>query len=226
MPNLEWISLEFCPINSIRPGAFSCVPKLKRLEIRDTWLLNDCVSLSELANVETLDLSDNKLSSVNNLTAHLVLMSTTLKVLRLQGNQFTSLDARAFTHFPALEILDLTFNHIQKIERGAFSGLVNLQELLLNKNNLIEPFDLSLVFDPELVNLRVVDLATLRIWDDLYGWNMEHFRTVKMNGDFQKVFASFKNKILLILDCSRLQFQTRKFIFELRDIGLIHLKKS
>jgi Leucine-rich repeat (LRR) protein len=193
MPNLEWIGLEFCPINSIRPGVFSCVPNLKRLEIRDTWL-NDCAPLRELTSLETLDLSDNKIRTVNRLTADLSLINTTLKVLRLRGNQISSLNARAFAQLSALEILDLKFNPIQAIERGAFRGLGNLQKLLLDESDLIEPFEISYVFDPELASLRVLDLANLRILDDLYGWKLERFRTAIMNGGFQKIFPKLKAK--------------------------------
>jgi hypothetical protein len=199
MPNLQWISLEHCPVDLIPPGAFVCVPKLKRLEIRHS-LLSNCVSLSELTNLETLDLSFNQITSVSMLTASLPrqFMNTTLKVLGLGCNQLCSLDAHAFDQLSALTILDLTRNDIKTIERGAFSGLRNLQELLLNQNKLSEPFDLSLVFDPELVNLRAVDLATT------YGRRQELFQEVTFKGDLKKIFASFKHTVSLFLDSSRL----------------------
>jgi Leucine-rich repeat (LRR) protein len=223
MPNLLSIILAYCPIESIQPGAFIRVPKLKRLHIRHSERLKECVSLSELTNLETLDLSFNKITSVNMLTAALSrhTVNTTLKVLILEGNQLQVLYSCAFSGLSALKILDLTCNHIKTIERGAFCGLANLQELLLNGNTLIEPFYLSLVFDPELVNLRAVDFAGLKTRHG-YIWESKPFQDVTFNLDFQKLFASFRHTVLIFLDCSRLK-SGDKVIKELKKVGFIHL---
>jgi hypothetical protein len=122
----------------------------------------------------------------------------------------------------AFKQLSKTFSSAcQTIERGAFSGLVNLQELLLNGNTLIEPFDLSLVFDPELVNLRAVDFAGLKTRRG-YIWESNPFHDMTFNLDFQKLFASFRHTVLFFLDCSRLR-SGGEVINKLKEIGFIRL---
>jgi Leucine-rich repeat (LRR) protein len=228
MPNLQSICLEHCPIDSIQPGAFICVPEIKRLEIKNCDLLKECVSLSELTKLEMLDLSGNKIMSLNKLSAdldHLRSMNTSLKVLSLENNQLSSLDAGAFARLSALTVLDLTCNHIKTIEPGAFSGLVNLRELFLNKNSLNEPFDLSLVFDPDLINLKAVDLRCTRISRINLGWPYVYFQAVTMSGDVKNKFTRFKYNISLYLDSSYL-LSGGEILTELSEKGLILLNKE
>jgi hypothetical protein len=84
-------------------------------------------------------------------------INTRLRVLNLSKNKVKSLQPNMFALLASLEVLNLSGNVIESVPSGAFSGLVNLQQLYLDKN-MINSIDVSVFNEPDLTNLRLVDL--------------------------------------------------------------------
>jgi hypothetical protein len=173
LPDLEWLELKSNRVDSIEPGAFNSLTKLRRLEITDNInnncggltdkICGACPPLIELVNVEFLKLSSNFVKSVDGLFAGMAsdAVNTKLRVLDLSNNKLTSLKANAFSCLGALTRLDLHQNFIRVVEEGAFSGLLNLRELTFSRrDSLYNSLDLA-VFgnEPDLANLRFLDLS-------------------------------------------------------------------
>ncbi len=87
--------------------------------------------------LETLELSDNQLSSLN---ANLFSGLSSLKELYLNGQQsshkLSSLNANIFSPLTALTTLQLQNNDLSSLPNGVFSGLTDLKSLRLDYNNL------------------------------------------------------------------------------------------
>jgi Leucine-rich repeat (LRR) protein len=62
-----------------------------------------------------------------------------LVTLLVSNNRVQTLTNNIFVHLKSLKLLDFLANRLIKIENAAFSGLVNLQTLYLNNNNLDSP---------------------------------------------------------------------------------------
>ena len=88
---------------------------------------------SGLSNLQTLDLSNNRLSE---LPGGVFDGLTALDELRLYQSGVTELTERLFTDTPALTRLDLRENALVTLRAGAFSGLSNLESLNMWGNPL------------------------------------------------------------------------------------------
>ena len=80
-----------------------------------------CRHLS-LKNRALLDIPDNIPNDTTNLD--------------LQNNHITTLKANSFLHLDMCTRIDLSINVVSTIEEWAFNGLIILQRLYLNKNDL------------------------------------------------------------------------------------------
>jgi hypothetical protein len=113
--------------------------------------------------VEILYLQASQLTTLDELFARMArdAVNTTLRVLDLSNNNLTSLKANVFSRLIGLVRLDLRRNDFEIVEEGAFSGLINLQELSFSScgSKFYEPLDLA-VFgnEPDLANLRFLNL--------------------------------------------------------------------
>ena len=82
--------------------------------------------------VNLLDLSYNKISSLENLFGKRI----NLKILNLASNRIESLNEFDFKHLPELTELTLSKNMLNYMHRNAFESLTKLKRLYLDKNNL------------------------------------------------------------------------------------------
>ena len=103
-------------INEIKYDCFDGLKKLSILLLDDNAIKHIEFNPYSLANLNTLDLSDNLLHSLSN---------------------------TSFNQLENLQSLILNKNQIIKIETGAFTGLKNLENLNLNNNQLKE-FDFNI----------------------------------------------------------------------------------
>jgi Leucine-rich repeat (LRR) protein len=196
-PCLESIHLINNIIGSIEPGAFQCVPKLRRLEISSSQL-KDFPPLNKMPNLEVLKLHFFEVESLDGLLScqkeTLPELNTRLRVLNLSKNKVKSLQPNMFAHLASLEVLDLSNYVIKSVPSGTFSGLVNLQHLFLDGNK-ISSIDLDVFNEPDLTNLRLVDLNSVSL------------RRVEVNRaiDREKLFTHFWKKVCVGVDFFHLE---------------------
>jgi Leucine-rich repeat (LRR) protein len=158
-PNLETLHLEYNSIATIEPDAFGHLSKLKILDLDGNQLVK-CPPLSELTNCEFINLAGNQITTAEELFSGIANGAVNIKLreLYLINNSIQSLKANMFSCFSALEFLNLDYSGIQTIERGAFAGLCNLRYLYMSGNR-ISTVDLAVFDEPDLANLRVVDMG-------------------------------------------------------------------
>ncbi len=89
-------------------------------------------SLTPLAQLKKLYMSGNRFTRMPPLEA----VSVTIKELKLDKNQITSLKTNYFTNFINLTLLHLNENLILTLQENAFLGLSNLVKLRLDYNQL------------------------------------------------------------------------------------------
>jgi Leucine-rich repeat (LRR) protein len=147
-------------IEFIEVGAFSCLPKLRKLDL-DGNKLKHCPLLNELNSLERLSLNGNQIESIDGLFENMADLSinTKLRVLILNSNWLASLPAKAFSRLASLVTLDLNNNDLAVVSKDAFKGLFNLRALILSDIRSDAEFR---IFDPELENLEVIDLRNSR----------------------------------------------------------------
>ncbi|KAG6550014.1 hypothetical protein Mapa_008526 [Marchantia paleacea] len=114
-------------------------------------------NLSILDSLEVLNLQSNRLSgSIDHVMAA---KFVSLKELRLSRNNFTvgaSLDQLTTSHFPSLEVLDLSSNLLQGAIPPGLSGMPYLKEIRLESNSLTG--EISATRYSSWKNLEVLDV--------------------------------------------------------------------
>lgn len=97
--------------------------------------IEDLDGANLLTNLQSLDLTDNRITSIESGDFAGL---TNLQSLDLRINQITSVERGDFTGLPSLQTLRLAGNSIASIESGAFEGLASLQELGLKASQFTE----------------------------------------------------------------------------------------
>lgn len=131
-------------------------------------------------NLESLDLSSNKIDSITNTNTKSPSLSK-LKSLNLSGNQIKNVTFLADLKAPAIETLDISLNPIEELGPNSFSNMKNLQNLKIQETKL-RLID-ELAFSP-LAQLKFLNMSGVQLENHL--------------GD--KQFA--KNQKLQVLDMS------------------------
>ncbi|KAM9710105.1 toll-like receptor 7 [Menidia menidia] len=135
LKNLNVLDISHNNLNVILPDVFSGLPdKLSELYIRNNRLKSfDWGNLKRLRYLQVLDLSGNSLTTVPQV---LSTCTTSLEKLVLHKNQIQKLTENFLRDAFSLKYLDLSFNHIQYIEKSSFPDDVveQMDMLLLHKN--------------------------------------------------------------------------------------------
>ncbi|CAG9782351.1 unnamed protein product [Diatraea saccharalis] len=109
----------------------SHAPQLRILDVKSN-LLDRVPDLQECLELRVLELSDNSIESVE---SPALAGLTRLHDLVLARNKLRRLPARAFTHTPALQLLNLEENHIEHIDMEAFVPISKLEDFSKVKYN-------------------------------------------------------------------------------------------
>jgi Leucine-rich repeat (LRR) protein len=219
LPDLEWLTLYQNRPNAIVPGLFNGLSILKRLELAICCC--SCPRLVDLPNLEILILSGNQIESTDDLFAGMktYAVNTKLRVLDLSKNWLTSLKANEFSRLVGLVSLNLQWNRFDiystnfpKVEIGAFSGLVNLQELSFSFHGIsLKSLDLAAFGnEPDLANLRYLYLDNL---------NSIGENSIVSSVDPSKLFAHCRHR----LDIRASKFFFDKFLYQLVQNSRISL---
>ena len=129
-------------------------------------------SLRRLRNLTELDLSDNRLDTVEGFASEL----TSLRYLALERNDVDYLSNRTFVKTPNLVYLSLAYNNIETFHSDAFFGLTRMRTLDLTANRI---YDVYARWFAGLVSLRSLllpsnNLHTLRTGVFQYVTELRH----------------------------------------------------
>ncbi|KAL3267153.1 hypothetical protein HHI36_011292 [Cryptolaemus montrouzieri] len=140
----------------------SIPPSVNRAELANVTL----ESKLDARNLRKLKWTSSSIEDVRDVVAN----PANLNVLDMSLNEMTMLVDNHFDGYGNLDIMNLSFNHINDIKRYAFRGL-DLKELYLSHNSLIAiPFQ---VFHP-MQNLKILDLSynsIVKILDHFFKFN-------------------------------------------------------
>ncbi|KAM4624734.1 leucine-rich repeat and immunoglobulin-like domain-containing nogo receptor-interacting protein 2b [Polymixia lowei] len=157
--SLVKLRMLYLSINFLKPYSFKRLANLRQLEI-DYWPWLDKVPPLSLhgLNLTTLFITNTNLSAfpgpaLRNLPylTHLNLSYCRIQhiqqgelgqlphllELRLQGAQLATIEPLAFVGLKALQLLDVSQNHLDSLERGVFASPDSLQRLYLGNNLLV-----------------------------------------------------------------------------------------
>ncbi|KAM8856008.1 toll-like receptor 7 [Spinachia spinachia] len=138
--NLTVLDISQNNLNFIPPEVFSGLPdKLSELYLKNNKLKDESFNwekLQLLQSLQVLDLSGNSLTSVPPMLSS---CSKSLKKLLLHKNQILKLTPDFLQDAHKLEYLDLSYNHLQYIEKTSFPDDVvkRMQKLLLHNNRFL-----------------------------------------------------------------------------------------
>lgn len=130
---LEYLHLDSCGISDIPENTFKNL-RLTELSLKNNSLKTLKMNIFKgMEDLEHLDLSKNKLTSLcNNLFDDLINLST----LKMDNNQLTTIQANIFKNLKQVTDLSLTGNKLKDLEGGCFNGLISLPNLDLSQNQL------------------------------------------------------------------------------------------
>ncbi|XP_034531217.1 leucine-rich repeat and immunoglobulin-like domain-containing nogo receptor-interacting protein 2b [Notolabrus celidotus] len=157
--SLVELHLRYLSIGFLKPFSFKRLSRLRRLEI-DYWPWLDALPPLSLhgLNLTTLFITNTNLSAFPGAALHNLHYLTHLNLsycrikhihqgelgqlphlveLRLQGAHLIAIEPLAFVGLKSLQLLDVSENHLDSLERGVFASPDNLQRLCLGGNPLV-----------------------------------------------------------------------------------------
>ncbi|XP_044755379.1 carboxypeptidase N subunit 2-like [Coccinella septempunctata] len=143
LENIERINLSKNRIKTLKPDLYQCSPKKATKSSLNSLYENNHLS------VESLDLSDNRITSITNAFTSF----TNLNFLYLANNSISRLTDTDFENLFELEELNLRNNSISSVSLATFTKLISLREIDLSHNKIAR---LQLQF---LTKLTKVDLS-------------------------------------------------------------------
>lgn len=115
--------------------AFAISPKLRELHVADSQITNPSEIIRNLgASMQVLDLSDNNIGSMLDLTSTQALGNLTH--LNLSKTHLQNVDLKKIVPLSELHTLDLSNNRLHRIDLKALKNLTHLNRLYLNGNDL------------------------------------------------------------------------------------------
>ncbi|XP_022651225.1 toll-like receptor Tollo [Varroa destructor] len=125
------LQLDHNRIKDIHIAAFKNVSMLQELNIASNRLTSVPAAVSSLNMLRSLDLADNEIREIANVSYHGL---EQLYALNLMGNKIRNISQGAFTDLPSVRILNLASNDIRTIEQGTFDDVSGLHYLRLDSN--------------------------------------------------------------------------------------------
>ena len=122
-----------------------------------------------------------------------IMLLPSLVTLLVSNNRVQTLTNDIFVFLKSLKFLDFSANRLIKIENAAFSGLVNLQTLYLNNNNLDSPdSDSDYFFLYNLSLLEHLDLSFNYFYYLSHGYlnHLKSLTTLLLNNNRLKEISS------------------------------------
>ena len=133
MQRLTSLDLQNNSIVNVHKGAFQNLTYLQDLNLFKNHLLEIPEAVQSLSALKTIDLGNNKISSIDNNT---LIGLTSLIGLKMDHNRVSLLSPAALAILPNLQILNLGGNRIREVERGSFTQNKKLQAVRLDANQI------------------------------------------------------------------------------------------
>lgn len=212
---IQSIDVSNLAIKSIEPNSFYDLILLTDLSVRMNqlnYLPDDLLNGYDLRSLKLLDLSFNRLKSIQNQFKPGI---RTLEYLSIFNNQIRSIDGQVFSELVGLKHLDLGSNKLASIKETSFTGLINLQTLILNSNQLtsIKPT----TFIPFKNSLQYLDLSYNELTQiPIELSNVNHLTVLDLSNNqiqsiTQHTFTENVLKTLEILNLESNQIKTVQF---------------
>lgn len=150
--NLQSLNLSFNSLTKLDSNLFNQKDKLEKIILNDNKLTSIDFLFDEVVYIRILNLSNNKLSTIDNNTFD---NNSNLTELNLSKNQIKKLDGVVFKRLINLTSVDLSENLIDSIDVKEIQKLKKLSNLNLNGNRL-RSFDFSIL--NSLKNLNILRL--------------------------------------------------------------------
>ncbi|XP_045121436.1 leucine-rich repeat-containing G-protein coupled receptor 5-like isoform X3 [Portunus trituberculatus] len=126
---LQEVALHFNPLRSIHHRAFSNLPALTKLILKEVKQLQEFPDLNGTNSLEDLRIDRSSLTAV---PEDLCSVAPILRSLNLQRNRI--MEQPYLNGCRYLRLVDLSYNNISSLRPGGFAGLSFLQDLLLQGN--------------------------------------------------------------------------------------------
>lgn len=198
LSSLDELTIEECNLTAIEPGAFQNVPNLRKLNLKNNVLVNIEDGVFNGLTLSTLDLGKNQIKTIgsnglddlpNLLNINLAdnniaewdknwfKKTPMLTRISMQNNSLKTLPKDAFTNLIGTKSygkvkltinLIFSYNRINTIDRNAFRGLKNINNLWLDNNKLTD-LNGKLLDGVEVDNLRIGHNLITCFKDDLDG---------------------------------------------------------
>ncbi|XP_044012871.1 toll-like receptor Tollo [Aphidius gifuensis] len=133
--SLVQLFLDSNKLTNIHRHTFINVSSLQDFSLSGNELTTIPDTIRQLKLLKTLDLGNNKISSINNESFYGL---NELYGLRLVDNKIENITRDTFTTLPALQVLNLASNSIRHIEQSAFSSNSVLRAIRLDCNELTD----------------------------------------------------------------------------------------
>ena len=131
---LSSLSLENNKLTKINEEVLWNITSLSSLILSGNFFTKVPHGLRVLSKLETIDLSDNLISELDN--SSFVGLNPNLYGISLSGNGISRFNATIFAPIPGIEVLNLANNHIDKLQQGVFNEVAKLRKLRLDNNRL------------------------------------------------------------------------------------------
>lgn len=153
MVNLQILNLNNCQLKHIDKSWMNNINHIKKLEINSNRLAS-LPKFSPMSSLEELDLSNNRITFLNELIFEL----NSFKKLKLNSNSLTSIDSKAF-YDSSINYIDLSNNNLQSIPKFGWDGK-DLIELIMDNNNIVTIHSWSF---EGMINLQRLSMKNCKI---------------------------------------------------------------
>ena len=130
---LNYLSLARNQLTAIQPSLFQQIPNLMVLDLSKNRLNSLPKALKSLVRLQTLDISENFVTDIDQDTIGLL---ASLWRLQMNGNLLTRIPEGTFNNLASLQILDLSRNKIEAVAAGSFDSNSQLRAVRLDSNRL------------------------------------------------------------------------------------------
>jgi hypothetical protein len=157
LPNLEQLTMKNNSISSIEPRTFDSLKQIREFDLAANQL-EKFPSIENLLNLDTLKLSQNKISRIAE-PGKTRQVNTKLRVLELNNGELAEVGPEVFSGFSNLKDLKLRSNSIATLSSESLSGLSNIESIELSGN----PFE-RICDDlfADMGKMRYIQLRNLR----------------------------------------------------------------